>query len=125
LFAYIGGIIKAEGGTPDAIGGVADHMHILCGIPPRLAVSDLLRADKSSSSKWINDNRRSDIPFHWQRGFGAFTVSRSNLPEVSTYIARQDEHHRKLTFADELRALLLRHGIEFEERYLFDDEHAG
>jgi putative transposase len=125
LYAYIRGIINSEGGHFDAIGGIDDHVHILSGIPPRIAVSDMLRALKSSSSKWINDNRHCSGGFHWQRGFAAFTVSRSNMPDVAAYIARQEERHRVKSFVDEYRDLLIRHEIKFEERYLFDDEHTG
>lgn len=125
LYAYIGGIIKGEGGHTDAIDGVEDHIHILCGIPARLAVSNMLRAIKSSSSKWINDHRHCPVEFKWQRGFAAFSVSKSNMPEVTRYIDGQELHHRKMTFADEYQALLIRHEIEFDQRYLFEDEHSG
>ena len=94
LSECIRGIIHSEGGHLDAIGGIADHVHILCGIPPRIAVSNMLRAIKSSSSKSINENRHCSVEFHWQRGFAAFTVSKSNTPDVAAYIARQEEHHR-------------------------------
>ena len=112
-------------GHLDAIRGVEDHVHILCGIPARLAVSNMLRAIKSSSSKWINDNRLCMTEFRWQRGFAAFSVSKSNMPEVTRYLAGQEEHHRKISFAEEYRALLIRHEIPFDEKYLFDDEHTG
>ena len=125
LYAYIGGIINGEDGHLDAIGGVEDHVHIHCGIPARLAVSNMLRAVKSSSSKWINDNRLCMTEFRWQRGFAAFSVSKSSMPEVTRYLAGQEEHHRKISFADEYRALLIRHEIPFDEKYLFDDEHTG
>ena len=122
LYSYIGGILRSEGGHLDSIGGVEDHVHILAGIPPRVAVSDMLRTIKAGSSKWMNENKHSSKGFEWQRGFGAFTVSKSNMSDESRYIENQDEHHRKSTFADEFRALLVRHEIVFEERYLFDDE---
>ena len=125
LYAYIGGIINGEGGHFDAIGGIDDHVHILCGIPPRIAVSDMLRVVKSSSSKWINDNRHCTTEFHWQRGFAAFSVSKSSMSDVRAYIARQEEHHRRRSFVEEYRELLIRHEIQFEEKYLFDDEHTG
>jgi REP element-mobilizing transposase RayT len=125
LYAYISGIIKGEGGHFDAIGGIDNDVHILCGIPPRIAVSDMLRAIKSSSSKWINDNRHCSTEFQWQRGFAAFSVSKSNMSEVTAYLARQEEHHDRKSFVDEYRELLIRHEIQFEEKYLFDDEHAG
>jgi putative transposase len=125
LYAYIGGIINGEGGHSDAIGGVEDHVHILCGIPPRIAVSDMLRAIKASSSKWINENRHCTLEFHWQRGFAAFSVSRSNMPDVAAYIDCQEQHHHRKSFVDELRDLLIRHEIQFEEKYLFEHEHSA
>ncbi len=125
LYAYIRGIINGEGGHFDTIGGIDDHVHILCGIPPRIAVSDMLRAIKSSSSKWINANQHCSVEFHWQRGFAAFSVSKSSMPNVAAYIARQEEHHRKKSFVDEYREFLVRHEIQTEDKYLFDDEHTG
>jgi putative transposase len=125
LYAYIGGIIRDEGGNLDSIGGIEDHMHILCGIPPRIAVSNMLRAIKASSSKWINDNRRTTSEFRWQRGFAAFSVSKSKMPDVDRYIENQEEHHSGISFEVEYRNFLIRHGITFDERYLFEDEHTG
>ncbi|MCA9009345.1 MAG: IS200/IS605 family transposase [Planctomycetaceae bacterium] len=125
LYAYIGGIIRDEGGNLDSIGGIEDHVHILCGIPPRIAVSNMLRAIKASSSKWINDNRRTTSEFRWQRGFAAFSVSKSKMPDVDCYIGNQEVHHLKISFEDEYRNFLIRHGIKFEEQYLFEDEHTG
>lgn len=125
LYAYIGGIIRDEGGNLDSIGGVEDHIHILCGIPPRIAVSNMLRAIKASSSKWINENRRTESEFRWQRGFAAFSVSKSKMPDVDCYIENQEEHHSKISFEDEYRNFLIRHGIKFEERFLFEDECSG
>ncbi len=125
LYTYIGGIIRDEGGNLDSIGGIEDHVHILCGIPPRIAVSNMLRAMKASSSKWINDNRRTTSEFRWQRGFAAFSVSKSKMPDVDRYIENQEEHHSGISFEDEYRNFLIRHGITFDERYLFEDEHAG
>ena len=125
LYSYIGGIIRDEGGNLDSIGGIEDHIHILCGIPPRVAVSNMLRAIKASSSKWINENRRTESEFRWQRGFAAFSVSKSQMPAVDRYIGNQEEHHSKISFEDEYRNFLIRHGIKFEERFLFEDECSG
>lgn len=125
LYAYISGIINGEGGHFDAIGGIDDHVQILCGIPPRIAVSDMLRAIKSSSSKWINENRHGTTEFHWQRGFAAFSVSKSGMQDVLACIARQKEHHQRKSFVDEYREFLVRHEMQFDEKYLFDDKHFG
>ena len=125
LYAYIGGIIRDEGGNLDSIGGIEDHIHILCGIPPRIAVSNMLRAIKASSSKWINENRRTESEFRWQRGFAAFSVSKSKMPDVESYIENQEVHHSKISFEDEYRNFLIRHEIKFEERFLFENEYSG
>ena len=87
------------------------------------AVSDTLRLIKANSSKWFNETFPQAAPFAWQRGFGAFSVSQSNSDSVRDYIHNQAEHHRQRTFKDEFRALLIRHGIEFDERFLFDEQH--
>lgn len=125
LFACIGGIIRDEGGILDAAGGVDDHIHLLAGIPSKIAVSDMLRIIKAGSSKWINDNRRSQLHFEWQRCFGAFTVSKSGMPDVIQYIRNQAAHHSRMSFADEFRALLIRHGVSFDDKYLFELELSG
>ncbi|MDA0285083.1 MAG: transposase, partial [Planctomycetota bacterium] len=90
---------------------------------PTLAISDVLRVTKANSSKWFNETFKSHTPFAWQRGFGAFSVSGSNADDVRGYIRNQKKHHEKLSFKDEFRRLLIRHGIEFDERYLFEEEH--
>jgi len=116
LYAYIGGIVRDEGGTLLEIGGMPDHVHLLIKLKPSVALSDLLRRIKGNSSKWLNETR----DFHWQEGFSAFTVSESVVEQVRHYIRNQEEHHRKLNYQDELRALLTKHGVAFDERYLWD-----
>lgn len=112
LHEYLGGIIRTMGG-----GGVQDHVHMLVTLKPVHRLSDVLRDLKKSSSKWVHDEI-GQREFAWQEGYGAFTVSRSNIPSVKKYIERQEDHHRKRTFQDEYRELLRRHGVEFDERYL-------
>lgn len=123
LYAYIGGIIRDERGYLLQIGGMPDHIHILAGFSPAVAVSDMLRQIKAGSSKWLNERQDMIDRFEWQTGYGAFTVSQSQVEAVRRYIQRQEEHHRARSFKDEYMALLKRHGIAFEERFLFDDEH--
>ena len=124
LYGYMGGIIRAEKGILLVAGGIEDHVHLLAKLPPTIAVSDMLRLIKANSSKWANE--RSDVPyFEWQAGYGAFSVSESNVPSVRKYIDSQEEHHRKQAFRDEYLALLRRHNIEFDERYVFEEEHIG
>lgn len=125
LYSYIGGIIRGEKGNLVQIGGVEDHIHILAGFSPTIAVSDMLKRIKGNSSKWINDERKTKSRFEWQAGYGAFTVSHSQIPIVRRYIHTQEEHHRKLTFKDEFLAILKRHNIEYDHKYVFEAEHVG
>ncbi len=119
LFKYIGGIIRNHRGVLIEIGGVADHVHFLARFPARRTVSDMLRDIKSGSSAWINDERRHEW-FAWQTGYGAFTVSQSQVGTVTHYIRRQEEHHRQRSFKEELIELLRKHEIEYDERYLWN-----
>ena len=125
LYAYIGGIIRGEQGHLIEIGGMPDHVHILTAIPPSLAVSDMLKRIKAKSSKWVNQEHKCAERFEWQIGFGAFTVSHSQIEIVQRYIQNQAEHHRQLTFQEELMMLLRRHAIAFDEQFLFEGEHVG
>ena len=125
LYAYIGGILRDQQGILLEIGGMPDHVHILTKLSPTLAISDVLRNTKASSSKWFNETFREHSSFAWQRGFGAFSVSESNVPAVRSYIQNQAEHHQTVSFSDEFRKLLVKHGIEFDERYLFEKEQVS
>lgn len=120
LYAYIGGIVRGEGGTLLEIGGMPDHVHLLIKLKPSIAPSSILQIIKGKSSKWLNAEKIDQQDFYWQEGFAAFSVSESQVENVRHYIQNQEEHHRKLSFQDELRALLSKHGIEFDERYLWD-----
>lgn len=116
LHAYLGGCIKTLDAFPEEIGGVGDHVHLLIGLRATHTVADVLREIKTASSRWVHENAA--LPtFRWQEGYGAFTVSRSNITSVRNYIATQPEHHRKRTFQDEYRDLLTKHEIEFDERF--------
>jgi putative transposase len=120
LFPFIGGGIRDEGGAALIVNGVEDHVHILARLRQDKALSDVLRSLKADSSSWIHKEFPSHRSFAWQAGYGAFTVSASQTPVVRAYIANQQEHHRKMTFQEEFRALLRAHGIEFDEKYLWD-----
>lgn len=122
LYAYCGGILAEQKGVLLRCGGVADHIHLLVKLSPTIAVSDVFRVLKSSSSKWVNE--RSDVTetFQWQTGFAAFSVSESQAPVVKKYIDSQEEHHRRSSFEDEFIAMLTRHGIEYDPRYVFERE---
>ena len=119
LYMYIGGIIRNQGGKAIEIGGMPDHVHCLVRFPARKAVSDILRAIKSDSSGWVNRERSSDR-FAWQTGYGGFTVSQSQVDKVRRYIRTQEEHHRERSFKSELISLLRKHGVDYDERYLWD-----
>lgn len=116
---YIGGIIREQGGKMLAANGTADHVHIAAVGSPTVAISDLLRTIKTNSSSWIHQTFPDLRDFHWQDGYAAFSVSASVMPSVLSYIRRQAEHHEKMSFMEELVALLDRHGVEYDKRYLF------
>ena len=101
--------------TISEIGGVEDHVHLLFHLPPSLALARAVTLFKSNSSKWMNE---SGSKFAWQEGYGAFSVSASNLAAVVKYIQDQECHHRKISFEDEYLALLKKHGVEFDPRYV-------
>ncbi len=125
LYEYIGGIIRGMKGHIIEVGGVADHVHILANLSPTIAVSDAIRTIKANSSKWIHDEKLLSAAFAWQKGYGAFSVSYSQVPKVQKYVQNQEAHHRKLSFAEEYMELLTRHGIDFKREFLFEDEFHG
>jgi REP element-mobilizing transposase RayT len=119
LFNYMGGIIRNLGGFPILLNGVEDHIHILAEVPPAKALSDLLRDLKGDSSRWAKETLSAES-FAWQTGYAAFSVSKSNLQAVKTYIANQEQHHRRKTFQEEYLDFLHRHGIKYDQRFVFD-----
>jgi REP element-mobilizing transposase RayT len=118
IHSYLGGVIRGIEGVALDIGGTADHVHLLVGLKPTHTLADVLRILKGDSSKWIHEEL-GQRDFAWQEGYGAFTVSKSDVDAVRRYVRDQEEHHRKRSFQEEYRALLERHGIEFDERYLW------
>lgn len=119
LFAYIGGICRGHGCTLLAAGGTANHAHLLVSFSKTLAVSDLLLEIKRDSSHWIKTKGAAFAGFHWQDGYGAFTIGESQVEALIQYIRNQKEHHHTRTFEDEYRALLRLYRIEFDERYVW------
>lgn len=117
LFAYMSGIIKNYGGRLLEINGVADHVHLLIRLGPNKAFADFMRELKAGSSRWVRQNK--NAKFSWQRRYGAFTVSESASENVRKYIRNQKPHHSAQTFEDEYTTLLIKHGMEFDERYLW------
>ena len=120
MHAYLASIIKAYGSHPFIVGGTADHVHMLCSLPKVESYSKLIGEAKRNSSKWIKGKNSALSGFHWQNGYGAFSVSHSLLPKVQDYIRNQEEHHRIRTFQEEFREFLMKHHIEFDERYVWD-----
>jgi len=118
LVKYIGGIIRGLGGTLLGGNGSEDHMHLAAILPPTRTIADVLRDVKSNSSGWIRDEFPALSGFGWQDGYSAFSVSQSVMPKVLEYIREQKEHHKKMTFEEELGRLLKQHGIEFDPRYV-------
>lgn len=119
LYRYIAGIIKGEEGFVISIGGMEDHIHILCTIPAKTSVSNMLKQIKGNSSSWFHERFPNTSFFKWQSGFGAFSVSQSQIDKVKEYIQNQKGHHERFDFKDEFRNLLKRHGIQFDEKYIW------
>jgi len=118
LFRYAWGILKNKDCHLYRIGGVEDHVHILTGLHPTIALADLVKDIKIATSTWIKDERVFPSFTHWQDGYGAFTVSHNDKDAVIEYIKGQEEHHKKVSFKDELREFLVKHGVKFDEKYL-------
>ena len=118
LFADIGGIIKNKGQKPISINGTADHIHILVGIKPDKSISELVREIKSNSSKYVNEKKFIPVKFHWQKGFGAFTYSHSQLTSVINYIMRQEEHHKQKGFEEEYKEFMKKFNVKYDEKYV-------
>ncbi|MEO6726871.1 MAG: IS200/IS605 family transposase [Blastocatellia bacterium] len=120
LFAYIGGILKNEKSVLLASGGTMNHVHLLISQSKNIALSDLLKEVKQSSSKWIKTQGKEFSDFQWQDGYGAFTIGKSQVETIRNYFANQKIHHQKQDFQDELREVLNRYDLGYDERYLWD-----
>lgn len=118
LYEYIGGILRGTGGVSLGINGTDDHVHVLTKLRPDRALSDVLRDLKVNATGWMHDVFPALEAFSWQRGYASFTVSHSNVDEVRGYIARQKEHHHRISFRDEFVQFLKANGIEYDDRYL-------
>ncbi len=118
--SFLGGIADRYGMTPLRIGGLEDHLHVVVAIPPTLTVSKAVQMLKGGSSRWVRTTFPDLDAFGWQDGYGAFTVSKSQLPATITYVEQQRERHETWSFQEEYRTLLERHGIQYDERYVLD-----
>ena len=120
LYGYVGGIIRGEGGMLLEMEGMPDHVHLLMKLKSDMPVATMVRLAKSRSSKWVNEVTGAKSSFRWQVGYGAFSVSESQVGKIRRYIQNQEIHHAQVPFKDELIGLLKKHRIEYDERYVFD-----
>lgn len=116
MWSYVAGICKSEGIFAHAIGGAEDHIHLLIQVPASLSLAKAVNTIKSNSSRWANEEGHK---FTWQQGYAAFSVSASLVPRVVRYIQTQEAHHKKMSFEEELLALLKKHGVEFDPNFVF------
>ena len=125
LYHYVGGIERSQNGSLIEMGGIEDHVHLLVNLSPTIAVSDAVRELKANSSKWVNELPETKTRFQWQKGYGAFTVSHSQIAKIQAYIRDQREHHRTRSFQEEFIAFLKRHHVRYDPRYVFETDHYG
>ena len=118
-FRYLGGTINALGGQSLLVNGPRDHVHMLFLHPRTLSIADLMQKVKANSSGWVKDRWPARRHFGWQTGYAAFSVSKSHVDQVKRYIRNQEEHHRKISFIEEVVAFLDKHGVPYDPRYVF------
>lgn len=121
LLQSIGQLINETGCKTLLVNGVEDHIHCFIGLVPSVSVSNLMQSSKARSSKWINESGLLKHRFEWQPGFGSFSYSRSHVDRVFRYIQNQAEHHKHRTFRDEYLDMLIKHGVTYDERHIFQD----
>ena len=119
VWAYIGGIARENAMTTLAVGGTANHAHVLLAIPATITIAKAMQLIKGGSSLWLHDTFPPMSGFAWQEGYAAFSVSASRIDETIRYIQQQDEHHQTLSFEEEFKRFLERHGVEYDPRYVF------
>jgi len=119
LFPYMAGIARGDGVMPLAIGGAADHVHMLIALPSTMPVAKALQLVKGSSSRWLHDTFPNLRSFGWQEGYGAFSVSISQVPETVAYIKGQEDHHQRRTFQEEFLLFLQKHSIDYNPRHVW------
>lgn len=120
MHAYLATMLRSQDCEAIVVGGVEDHVHALFALSKNHSLADVIKEIKRTSSGWIKDLSSKLTNFHWQRGYGAFSVGQSQLEEVSRYIERQEEHHRRVTFQDEYRMFLKKYCVDYDERYVWD-----
>ena len=120
MHAYLAGTCRNLDCPALIVGGVEDHIHILCRFGKTITIVDLIKGLKTESSKWVKTKGSSLQDFYWQAGYGLFSTTPERLPKLRAYIADQERHHRKMSFQDEFRRLLKAHDVEYDERYVWD-----
>ena len=120
VHAYMGGIVRNLKGKAIAIGGTTNHAHLLIGLPSAIAPATAVGKIKANLTGWVHETFAAMSSFRWQEGYGAFSVSRSQIDTVASYILNQAKHHETITFEQEYLALLKKHNIEYDERYVWD-----
>jgi putative transposase len=119
MFSYLGGAVNELGGQSLLLNGPSDHVHMLFAQPPTLSIADIMEKAKANSSGWVKRRWAKRRHFAWQNGYAAFSVSKSQVETVRQYIENQKEHHRKVTFQEEVLAFLKKQGISYDPRYVF------
>ena len=120
MHAYLAKVLRSHDCETLVVGGTRDHVHSLFALSRKHAISEIVKEIKRTSSTWIKDVSAAHRKFHWQNGYGAFSVSQSHLDRVRNYIEKQEQHHRRVTFQSEYRSFLKKYAIEFDERYVWD-----
>jgi REP-associated tyrosine transposase len=120
MHAYLATVLKNQDSPAVKIDGTSDHVHALFRLSKNVSLAKIVEEIKTSTSKWAKTQGRALVNFHWQSGYGGFSVSPAEVDSVTEYIAKQEEHHRVVTFEEEYRKFLQSHGIEFDERYVWD-----
>lgn len=118
--AYLAGVCRQLDAPALTVGGVVDHVHVLCRLAKTLTIADLFKELKRDSSKWIKQQDESLREFYWQAGYGAFSVSPAHVKQLTDYIDHQEEHHRETSFQDEFRRICRKYGVPLDERYAWD-----
>jgi REP element-mobilizing transposase RayT len=120
LHAYIAGICRAQGLQAYRVGGTSDHVHIACSLSRTLTMAKLVEETKKSSSIWMKQQDGGEPHFSWQAGYGIFSLGQSQLPRLLQYIDDQEEHHRTISFQEELLDFLKKYEVEYDDKYLWD-----
>ncbi len=120
LHAYLATVTRDLGAEAFRVGGTADHVHLAATLPRTVTQANMVQLIKTSSTHWLKRQHKNLTRFAWQRGYGIFSIGKSQLPALIRYIENQEEHHRKRSFQNEFRSLLKRYDVEFDERYVWD-----